>query len=362
MKTVLKSTLMCGSFLVALPVASAFAETSYPRVDAVIPFEIQNDYAYESDDPTAELNNTFAVIEPEVTVHFSDAISIVAGLVLENVNDPVGDRFFEDQGLFIEQLFAQYSGDNFNVKAGKFNPTFGIAWDKAPGIYGVDFAEDYELTEKIGFGADVTFGDEASGEHTLSGSTFFADTSFLAQTFINSRGQPRIGDSGPSNTEDLSSFAVSLDSESVPALGGIGYTLGVSHQGKGRADTNDETSYAVGVFGSFELSEDLTLEPLIEYVRRDNAGATIADTDYLTLSSALLHGPWNLAASYTNRNMDPNTAGTPDVEDHLYQVSGGYAFENGLTADLAYRFAEEANIDTHIIGLLFTYELELSSH
>jgi len=359
-KTSLKNTLICSTFLAALPVTAAFADISYPRIEAVIPFEIENDYAYKSDNPAAELNNTFAVIEPEVTVHFSDSISIVAGLVFENIVNPVGDRFFEDQGLFIEQLFAQYSGDNFNIKAGKFNPTFAVAWDKAPGIYGVDFAEDYELTEKIGFGADITFGDDASGEHTLSGSTFFSDTSFLAQTFINSRGQPRIGDGGAGNTEDFSSFTVSLDSESVPALGGLGYTLGVAQQGKGVGNTDDETSYALGLFGSFELTDDITLEPLIEYVRRDNTGGTIADADYLTLSSALLYGPWNVSASYTNRNTDPNTAATPDVEDHFYQVSAGYGFENGLTADLGYRFAEEANLDTHIIGVLFTYELEIA--
>lgn len=360
MNTSLKRTLLCCTVLAAAPFATAYAENSYPRIEAVIPFEIENDYAYKSDDPAAELNNTFAVIEPEVTVHFSDSISIVAGLVFENVVDPAGDRFFKDQGLFIEQLFAQYSGDNFNVKAGKFNPTFAVGWDKAAGIYGVDFAEDYELTEKIGFGADVTFGDEDSGEHTLSGSTFFSDTSFLSQTFINSRGQPRIGDGGAGNTEDLSSFAVSLDSESVPALGGLGYTLGVAQLGKGIGNTDNETSYAVGLFGSFDVTDEVAVEPLIEYVRRDNTGGSIADADYLTVSSALLYGPWNVSASYTNRNTDLNTAAAPDVEDHLYQVSGGYEFASGLTADFGYRFSEEGHVDTHVIGVLCTYELEIA--
>jgi hypothetical protein len=361
MSNLLKKIALCGSALTLLP-AAALAETSYPRIEAVIPVEIEHDYAFDSDVAANELHNTFAVIEPEVSILFSENWSIVAGLVFENVNDPVDDRFFEDQGLFIEQLFLQYSGDNFNVIAGKFNPVFGAAWDRAPGIYGVDFAEDYEITERIGFGADVSFGSETSGEHTVSASTFFADTSFLAQTFINSRGQPRIGDGGPSNTEDFSSFAVSVDSESVPALGGLGYTLGISHQAEGRGNTDDQLGLAAGLFGSFDLTERVTFEPIVEYVYLQNAGATVADTDYLTVGGAVLHGPWNVSLSYTGRNMDPNTAGTADVEDHLFQASTGYAFENGLTADFGYRFAEEGRVDTHILGLLFTYELEVSTN
>lgn len=35
------------------------------------------------------------------------------------------------------------------MQTGKLNPGFGIAWDKAPGIYGTDLAEDYEISERI---------------------------------------------------------------------------------------------------------------------------------------------------------------------------------------------------------------------
>ncbi len=361
MKAVFRNLVLSGTALTFLS-TTATADTSYPRIEAVVPFELQHDYAFDSDVQANELHNTFAVIEPEISIQFTENWSIEAGLVFENVNDPVDDRFFEDQGLFIEQLFLQYAGDNFTVIAGKFNPVFGVAWDRAPGIYGVDFAEDYEITERIGFGADYTFGDEASGEHTISASTFFADTSFLAQTLINSRGQPRIGDGGPSNTEDFSSFALSLDSESVPALGGLGYTLGISHQGEGRGNTDDQLGLAAGLFGSFDIAEGLAFEPLVEYVLLENAGATVADTDYLTLGGAFLHGPWNVSLSYTSRSTDPNTAGAADIEDHLFQATTGYEFENGLTADFGYRFAEEGRVDTHTLGLLFTYELEVSTN
>jgi|GEM_PF-3754928 len=50
---------------------------------------------------------------------------------------------------------------------------------------------------------------------------------------------------------------------------------------------------------------------------------------------------------------------TVQFSESISLVSG-YRFKNGLTADLGFRFAEEANIDTHVIGVLFTYELEVA--
>ena len=54
----------------------------------------------------------------------------------------------------------QFDTEHFSLFAGKFNPAFGLGFDLAPGIYGEDHPEDYELTERIGFGGSVTFADE----------------------------------------------------------------------------------------------------------------------------------------------------------------------------------------------------------
>ncbi|MEQ9520592.1 MAG: hypothetical protein RLN89_14265 [Parvibaculum sp.] len=352
--------ILWGAAIASIASTTAFAEESYPRIDFVMPMELQNDYAFDSDVKASELNATSITIEPEISFRLSENFSIEAGLVFEPIKDPVDDRFLEDQGLYVEQLFLSWQGDGFGLKAGKFNPAFGNAWDKAPGIYGGDFAEDYELTERIGLGGDITLGNDASGEHTMSVATFFADTSTLSQSFLNSRGETRRGSGGLSNTEDFSSFSVSLDSESVPALGGIGYTLGVARQDGGVGTTEDETSYVAGLFGSFEVADGVTLEPIIEFVYQDNDAGTIGEQDYFTIGNTVLLGPWNVALSYTARNTHANIAGTPDIEDELFQASAGYAFENGITADLGYRFSEEASVDTHIFGVLFTYELETS--
>lgn len=42
MKTALKSTLICSTILSILPPTTAFADTAFPRIEAVIPFELYN--------------------------------------------------------------------------------------------------------------------------------------------------------------------------------------------------------------------------------------------------------------------------------------------------------------------------------
>jgi len=65
---------------------------------------------------------------------------------------------------------------------------------------------------------------------------------------------------------------------------------------------------------------------------------------------------WNVAASWTGRETD--VSGGTDIDDDLFQLSAGYAFENGLQIDAGYRYAEEGGIDTHIIGTLLSYSFD----
>ncbi|MEM7214103.1 MAG: hypothetical protein AAF423_01070, partial [Pseudomonadota bacterium] len=122
----------------------------YPYIEGEFIWELQNDYTFDSDDPDAELNDTFAYLELAVSFILNETFQINAAIIAEPVQDPGPgqDRFFDDHGIFVEVLEAQINlSDDTNIVAGKIGPGFGTAWDVTPGIYGVDFAEDYELSE-----------------------------------------------------------------------------------------------------------------------------------------------------------------------------------------------------------------------
>lgn len=59
-------------------------------------------------------------------------------LTLEQINtgSGSGNKFFEQQGGFVENLSLNYEADWWSVIGGKYGPNFSIAYDAAPGIGG----------------------------------------------------------------------------------------------------------------------------------------------------------------------------------------------------------------------------------
>ena len=334
----------------ALPVVAA-AEESYPKISGEVAIEVENDRTYKSDDSAAELNDLYTTTEPELVIAFSPNLSVVAHGVLEPVVDATDDRVLEDHGFYLQELTLNYETDRFGLFAGKFTPNFGIAWDVAPGVYGTDFAGDYEIAEQIGAGGSISFGAEGAGTHTLSASSFFADTTVFSQSAFNNRGRTRKSDGGVGNTEDFSSFAAALDGGEMAALPGFGYHIAYIHRAKGEGDASDENGLAVAAQYETEINE-VSLFAVAEYASFSDAeGVDGQDRTYLTTGVQFGWQGWNLALSRTGRDTDGGD------DDELYAVSAGYEFESGLTVDVGWKTAEEGGVDSDTVGLLVGYTL-----
>ncbi len=340
--------------IIPFPV-TANDDRPYPRVDASISIEVQNDNTYTSQDDAAELNDLYTTTEPEITFNFNRYLSLLIHGVLEPVEDPGPreDRYFEDHGFYLEEIVLQYDADWVFGFGGKFAPNFGLAWDTAPGVYGSDFAEDYEFSENIGFGGGLVYASEAVGAHTVAASTFFQDYSILSDSAITRRGQTRVSDGGVGNTGDFSSFAVSLDGAEMPFAPGFAYHTAFILRGKGRGDAEDEKGVVVS--GSYTVEmQGFTVTPLVEYAHFFDAdGVNDQERGFLTTAVSVEWQNWNLALSRTSRDTDRPNAG--DIDDALYQVSAGYSFDFGLSADLGWKIAEEGGVESQTIGVLLTY-------
>lgn len=340
--------------------ASADEKKSYPYISGAIPIEVQNDANYSSDDPTAEFNNLTTKIEPVIGLHFTPELSVNTQLTLEQVQQPAfpgRDMVFDNQGIYFEVLTANYDTDRFSVYGGKFGPNFAIGWDATPGIYGVDLDLEYELAENIGFGGSVNFGSEAWGQHGFSASTFFTDTSGLAESAFTRRRKPRRGDGGPGNTGDLGSFAVALDGGDFKALPGFRYHIGFVRLGNETADADDETRFAIGAEHAWEINKDWGLVTLVEYVKFGDADGTPGqDRFYLTGSALVTFKNWNLAVAYTRKETSP--AGAADINEEQFQATAGYAWEFGLGLDIGWLTVRNDGSDTDTFGTILTYNFE----
>ncbi len=336
---------------------SGKSSSAFPKFSAEVVTEFQIEEGTSSDDPNNERNNTFGRIEVAPTVQFTPNISVDGVLVVEPVQDgaPGEDLFVDNEGAFFEELKVNYTKDNWSVFAGKFNPGFGTAWDFR-GVWGEDFAEDYEITEKLGFGGSYTMEGQKNATHTLSASTFYTDTSFLTQSKITDRGRVKKSDGGAGNTEDFSSYAVSLDGENLGGTKGLSYHLGYRHLAKGDADVigDDEKGMAASLRYVVPVTSRVEADMLLEYADIDNFEGGLDDRTYMTASLiARIDENWNVTIAMTDRETDLNGGG--EIDDNLTQVSGGYTFDNGLSLEVGFKDVEEAGVQTDTIGALARY-------
>jgi len=345
--------------------ALADAEGSYPELRGSILIELQNDGFYRSSDPSWELNDLYLTVEPSFSIGITPQFSVESGLVLEPVlpPEPGENRFFADQGLFVEQLYLDWHRGRYSLHGGKFNPEFGIAWYATPGIWGTDFAEAYyEITERVGLGGNVELGSKRFGSHVLGADVFTIDTSPLSDSLITRRGRfPRDLD-WPGNTGTLDSFAITAQGGRIPALPGLSYSLGFARfQGEGEART--ELDYAAALTYAFEPRPDVSVGLLAEYVHQHNPGGAKANRDLVTAGGAAYWRGLNLALSYSWLAWRSEAEGP--IRDYLFQATLGYAWDLGeqtsygrFAIDIGWRSARELGLRRDAVGALVGYLVE----
>ncbi len=349
---------LVASVILSLDVSKGIAAEQFPRVERAVAIELQNDWNYQSEDLDNEHNQLFIKIEPEATLHVAPGLSLFAHGVVEPVRDPGPgeDRAFEDEGFYFEDLFLRYEAGGFALQGGKFTVAFGLGWDAAPGLYGSEFAEaGYQFTERIGLigSAELVEGKD-TGAHVLSAHGFFLDTTVLAQSVGTGRGTTGKSDGGVSNTEDFSSYAITLDGENVAAINGLGYRLAYIRQAPGQGNETEETGVSIGLTYTVEFGNGLSLSPFIEYVRFNDAeGVTGQDREFLTLAGRADWKNWNLSVSYTER--DTESSSGVETDDFQFQASVGYQFDFGLEFNLGWFIANESGIETRRVGAQLVY-------
>lgn len=331
-----------------------------PHISGEINVEIQSDHVVRSDDPDGKISDTYTTTEAEFTAHLTPMFAVVSHFVLEPVLDPTDDRFFEDHGAYIEEIYARFKFGAVTVKAGKYDPAFGTAWDAAPGVYGTDFAEDYELAERLGIAISYEATGTAFGDVTLAANVYKLDTTELSRSIFTDRGRTTREDGGASNTSGLESFALTATFADI-AKSGVKLNFGYRHQaeGVGPDDVADEKGFVVGLSGEHKTS-DGKIEWIVEAATFDNFDAGENDATYVTAGlkwTFLKH--YNIALSGTRRQIDVPSA--PDFTDHLFQLSAGTELGAGWTFDVGYKWEEVEDVKSQTVGVLFTKKFEFDT-
>ena len=263
--------------------------------------------------------------ELELTLTLPQGFAIESSFKTEPASrEPDGsDRAFRGQAAWVETLLLSWSEGPLRLFAGKIHPRFGFAWDRAPGLYGTDFAEGYELTEKIGFGVNLSLSDlaglgEAWGRHSLQLEMFQADRTALSSSLFSYRyavvdaagrtrysARNRRAYGGADNTRGFRNAVLSLEGSDITMpVGSLDYTLGLSSRRAGldseaAGTAATERGSVAGLVWTIPLPLEMSLAPLVEWMRqRDADGIRGLRRDVLTAALSLQRGPVMLAYAY----------------------------------------------------------------
>lgn len=350
------STIAWTVFALVLCAMTSGANADQPTYEGELVLEFQNDYASDSDDSNNVLNDTYGSAELTTSFHFNKFFSINSTLLFENVLEPTRpgkDRFFEGHGLYVEALNVQFNvTKNTSLLAGKYAPAFGTAWDVSPGIYGPDFAEDYELTERLGLAIGHNFGSEDIGTALVTGHIFTQDTTVLSNSVFAKRGKTLKSSGGAGNTKKLNNYALTLDLADLQAAEGLSLHFGYRHLSKGVDSVSNETGYVAGFTYEMQISQEVSAALNGEFVHLENSGGGADDQNYFTAGISLGYDRWHLDIAGTQRNTD--VAAGNDVKDELFQASIGYRDQYDIDWNIGYKFSEEGRVDTHFLAVFIT--------
>ena len=243
-------------------------------------------------------------------------------------------NYFSRYDIVFEELAFEYKEEQFMFGAGKFNPTFGTAYDKSKyyPVFGTKIAEDYELREKLGFYVAMTL-----PMFTLRGNFFYNDDTFLSSSLFGNRNKYD-GRKGVANEHKLNNFSVTADF----GIADYRINLGIRRLAAGANDSVAEKGYVIGFEKLIEESEvSFGFLPFAEYAFIENYNGTEnRDMNYFTVRLPMFYKNWNITPAYSIRyDMED---GFKDYKSYLAQISIGYKFENGLMIDVSKNLGRES--------------------
>jgi hypothetical protein len=333
---------ICAGFLAE----TALAESRAWSYGADFSLDIDGIHVLKAQDPEARIDEVSASFEGGLWLEFPGGASLHATLILEPVTDPSGDRYFEDFGLYAEELYLALPAGGAEIRAGKINLDFGLANDEAPGLFGDEFPGEYELTERIGMAAELPLGSGAAGP-ALTAAVFLADTTPLSDSLFTRRGRLHERDGGVSNTGAPQSFLLGLDG----AAGATGYSAGLRYQTAPGGEA-DEYGAVLGLTREVGIAGTggALLGEAAYFPRFNGAHASAV---FLTAGAGVELGDAELSAVFGQRW----SAGDPD--GHMATIGLDYELGDALTLGAAYLLLKDEGETSHTVGLQLTFEFQL---
>ncbi len=348
-----------------------YAKENYPKLEGKVLYQTQFDRVLTTKKSGVSPNNAFIYIEPNFNLNLNQYWTIKTQWRLQpndvittrNKTDPERYRTFlsndrgmnfDEMGFLVEELKIEFHNDDIKIHAGKFDPTFGNAHRKSKrmGVFSAQFAEDYNLREKIGLGATALLENSQ-----IAVNTFFNDNTDLSRSALNDRGRVSRNDKLAGNTSTISSYSVSIEGEDLFDIKNLFYNLGYRSLGVDKSVySSRETGYVVGAEYLHKIGKESSLIPYAEIVSMKNlSGIKGRDAQYTTFALIGNYRNWNSSITSQTRNVDKNYLNSRHTFDRQLQLSVGYKFTNNVTVDISRADIREDAKKASLVGVNVSY-------
>jgi hypothetical protein len=346
---------------------------SEPKLSGSVLYQLQGDQIISTSKRDSKSSNGFVYIEPNFGLHFDENWAVKTQwriqpnsvLTTRDKDNPERYRTFlsdnrgfaiSETGLLIEELKLYYENEDLKFSAGKFDPSFGTAHRKSKriGVFASQFAEDYNLREKLG--ANVTALLEGS---QISFSSFFSDSTDLSRSAIKDRGRENKNNGLASNTGSFSSYSVLMEGENFLTVDNWFYNVGYRSLGVDKEGRKRESGFVAGSEYLYKIGRETSLIPFVELVRIENfSGENGRVANFLTVAAIGKYAGWTASSSLMIRNIKRRnyTENFPKRSiDRQLQFSIGYKFTDNLTLDVSRAVIRENGYNAGIFGATLNY-------
>lgn len=245
---------------------------------------------------------------------------------------------FKKNDLIFEEFFLTYRESEIELNIGKFNPSFGLAYeyDRYSSALGNKFSEEYALKEKWGgsFFINLPF-------FKLKANYFVDDRTWLSSSLFNRGMNKYYFKSLDGKSNRYNNFSISSD-----IILDI-YKINIGFKQTSYFDEKKfERGYLIGfetILGNQKLNNFQFMVFVENAFITNYRGTKNRNINYLIINLPLIYGNWNFIAS-ANLKIDFE----PGYKDKMYfsrlwQLSIGYKFDFGIMLDITKTFGKEYN-------------------
>ncbi len=362
--------ILLQSALISLFSLEVFAK-DLPNITGNVLVQMQADRASSEDEVKMKANNAFGYVEANMSLNFNKNWSLNTNWRLQPNNiyttrdsvNPERYRTFmadnrgmpQDMGLLVEELKLQFKNEDLMFSIGKFDPTFGTAYkkNKRIGIFTSQFAEDYNLREKMGVSFSALLEDSK-----ITVNSFFNDTTALSSSAFNDRGRAPRSDGIAGNNGTLSSYSAMMEGQNFFGIKDWFYNIGYRSLATDNIEGRKrEKGYVIGSEYSIPVGAHSFIIPFAEIVKINNfTGEANRDALYSTFALIGKYSSWTASISHLDRHISQRQRSS-NINDRQLQLSLGYKFTNNISLDVTRSRIRENGNRGQLYGanLLYVY-------